>query len=45
MEELALEHERFIAVIMRVLKHSKFKDLKRTGLLSQGVLVKDYNLV
>lgn len=45
MEELALEHQRFIVVIMRVLKHSKCRDLKSTGLLPQGVLVKDCNLV
>lgn len=38
MEEVALEHQRFVAVIMELLKHSKFRDLISSGLLSQGVL-------
>lgn len=38
MEELALEHQRFVAVIMEVQKHSKFRDVISSGLLSQGVL-------
>lgn len=37
MEELAFEQQRFVAVMMGVLKHSKFRDLMNSGLLSQGV--------
>ena len=33
-EEFALKHQRFVAVTMGVLKHSKFRDLIRSGLLS-----------
>lgn len=45
MGELALGHQRFVAMIMRVLEHSKYRDPKSTGLLSQDVLAKDCNLV
>lgn len=45
MGELALGHQRFVAMIMRVLEHSKYRDPKSTRLLSQDVLAKDCNLV
>lgn len=38
MKELVWEHQRFSSVIMEVLKHSKFRDLISSGLLSPGVL-------
>lgn len=38
MGKLALKHQRFAAVIMGILKLSKFRDLISSGLLPQDVL-------